>query len=104
MLPTKNTVVELRSFARRAACAPCSMSCIGRAYHHQGSCANPRTQRQLNGLALAEHSVSYCADLRLPFSRPGFGFFGVAAIPAARSFAIRLISFTGTGLASVKWI
>jgi hypothetical protein len=30
------------------------------------------------------------------------GSFVVAAIPAARSFAIRLMSFTGTGLASGK--
>ena len=42
-------------------------------------------------------------DLRLPFPRPGSGFFAVAAIPAARSFAIRLMSFTGTGLLSGKW-
>jgi hypothetical protein len=34
---------------------------------------------------------------------PCSGFFAVAAIPAARSFAIRLISFTGTGLVSGKW-
>ena len=38
--------------------------------------------------------------LRLSFSRPSSGFFAVAAIPAARSFAIRLMSFTGTGLVS----
>ena len=56
-----------------------------------------------NGLALAGHRVSYCADLRLPFSRTGSGFFAVAAIPAARSFAIKLMSFTGTGLVSGKW-
>jgi len=30
-------------------------------------------------------------------------FFAVAAIPAARSFAIRLMSFTGTGLVNGKW-
>jgi len=42
-----------------------------------------------NDLALAGHPVSYCAGLRAPFFR---------------SFAIRLMSFTGTGLVSVKWI
>ena len=56
-----------------------------------------------NGLELPGHTVSYCADLRLPFSRSGSDIFTVAAIPAARSFAIRLMSFTGTGLVSVKW-
>lgn len=43
------------------------------------------------------------AGLRATFFRPGSGFFAVAAIPAARSFAIRLMSFTGTGLVSGKW-
>ena len=57
-----------------------------------------------NDLALAGHPVSYCAGLRAPFFRPGSGFFAAPAIPAARSFAIRLMSFTGTGLVSVKWI
>src|SRR5262249_18432110 len=51
----------------------------------------------------AGHPVSYRADLRLSFSRPSCGFFALAAIPAARSFAIRLMSFTGTGLVSGKW-
>src|SRR4051794_10536016 len=32
------------------------------------------------------------------------GFFAVAAIPAARSLAIRVMSFTGTGLVREKWI
>src|SRR5215472_12578772 len=36
MLPTKNTVVELRSFARPAACAPCSAVAMGGAYHDEG--------------------------------------------------------------------
>src|ERR1019366_6138020 len=45
-----------------------------------------------NDFARAGRSVNY--------SR---GFFAVAAIPAARSFAIRLISFAGTGLVSGKW-
>ena len=52
--------------------------------------------------ARAGHPVSYCAYLRLSFSRPSSGFFAVAAIPAARSFAIRPMSFTGTGLVSGK--
>jgi hypothetical protein len=52
--------------------------------------------------AIAGYTVSYNTHLRLPFSRPGSGFFAVAAISAARSFAILLISFTGTGLVSVK--
>src|SRR5690348_14093259 len=56
-----------------------------------------------NDLALAGYTVSYCAGLRVPFSRRGSGFFAVAAIPAARSFAIRLMSFTGTGLMNGKW-
>jgi hypothetical protein len=51
----------------------------------------------------AGHTVSYWSDLRLPFSRPSSGSFLVAAIPAARSFAIRLMSFTGTGFVSGKW-
>src|ERR1039458_5780236 len=66
--------------------------------------------RSLNGTEVlrlprraAGHTVSYCADLRLPSPRPSSGSFVVAAIPAARSFAIRLMSFTGTGLASGKW-
>jgi|SRR5271169_1161974 len=37
------------------------------------------------------------------FLRLSRGFLVVAAIPAARSFAIRLMSFTGTGLVSGKW-
>ncbi len=41
--------------------------------------------------------------LRLSFSRPSSGFFAVAAIPAARSFAIRSMSFTGTGLVRGNW-
>ena len=45
-----------------------------------------------NDLARAGRSVNY-----------GSGFFVVAAIPAARNLAIRLISFAGTGLASGKW-
>src|SRR5689334_1932488 len=56
-----------------------------------------------NALPRAGHPVSYCADLRPSLSRPSSGFFGVAAIPAARSFAIRPMSFTGTGLVSGKW-
>jgi len=56
-----------------------------------------------NGLARVGHPISYCADLRLSFSRPSSGTFVAAAIPAARSFAIRLMSFTGTGLVSGKW-
>jgi hypothetical protein len=55
-----------------------------------------------NGLARAGHPVSYCADLRLSLSRPSSGFFAVVAIPAARSFASRLMSFTGTDLVSWK--
>jgi hypothetical protein len=35
MLPTKNTVVELRSFARLAVCTPCSAFAIAGAYHGQ---------------------------------------------------------------------
>src|SRR5260370_2041859 len=38
MLPTRNTVVELRSFARPGACAPCSAFLIRRAYHDDGVC------------------------------------------------------------------
>src|ERR1035438_3500421 len=56
-----------------------------------------------NGLARAGHLISYCADLRLAFSRLSSGSFVAAAIPAARSVAIRLMSFTGTGLVSGKW-
>ena len=41
-----------------------------------------------------------CVQLRQ--SRRSNGSFAVAAIPAARSFAIRLMSFTGTGLLSGK--
>lgn len=44
----------------------------------------------------------YCG-LRLLFPRPSSGFFAVAEIPAARSFAIRLMSFTGAGLVSGNW-
>lgn len=62
-----------------------------------------RTTASGTGLPMARHTVSYCADVRLPFPRPGSDFFAVAAIPAARSFAIRLISLTGTGLVSGKW-
>jgi len=47
--------------------------------------------------------VSYCAGLRLAFPWPTGVSFPVAAIPLARSFAIRLMSFTGTGLVSGKW-
>ena len=47
--------------------------------------------------------VSYVLYLRLSFCRPSNGFFAVAAIPAARSFAIRAMSFNGTGLVSGKW-
>jgi hypothetical protein len=49
------------------------------------------------------HPVSYGVYLRLSFSRPSTGFFAVAAIPAARSFAIRAMSFTGTDLVSGNW-
>ena len=49
------------------------------------------------------HPVSYWVYLRLSFSRPSGGFFAVAAIPAARSFAIRPMSFTGTGLVRGNW-
>ena len=56
-----------------------------------------------NDLTRVGRPVSYCADLRLPFSRPGSGFFAVATIPAARSFAIRPMSFTGTGLVRGNW-
>jgi|HubBroStandDraft_2_1064218.scaffolds.fasta_scaffold237128_2 hypothetical protein len=45
----------------------------------------------------------YGLYLRLSFSRPSSGFFAVAAIPAARSFAIRSMSFTGTGLVRGNW-
>jgi hypothetical protein len=55
------------------------------------------------GLPMAGHTVSYYADLCLPFAPTRLRFFRVAAMPAARSFAIRLISFTGTGLVSGKW-
>ena len=58
---------------------------------------------QANGLARAGHPVSYWLYLRLSFSRPSSGFFAVAAIPAARSFAIRSMSFTGTGLVRGNW-
>jgi len=59
----------------------------------------PADQRPAaNGLARAGHPVFYWVYLRLSFSRPSSGFFAVAAIPAARSFAIRPMSFTGTGL------
>ena len=46
--------------------------------------------------------AAYCG-LRLLFSRPSSGFFAVAEMPAARSFAIRLMSFTGAGLVSGNW-
>jgi hypothetical protein len=46
--------------------------------------------------------VSYCADLRLCLSRAATGLFAVWAIAAARNFAIRLMSLTGTGLVSGK--
>jgi hypothetical protein len=61
------------------------------------------TVLQLTTSRWADHPVYYCAGLPLVF-RLGSGFFAAAAIPAARSFAIRLMSFTGTGLLSVKWI
>ena len=48
-------------------------------------------------------TLSYCVDLFLPFTWLTAGFRAVAAIPAARIFAIRLMSFTGTGLVSGKW-
>jgi hypothetical protein len=47
-----------------------------------------------------------CLDgtyLRLSFYRPSGGFFAMAAIPAARSFAMRPMSFTGTGLVNGNW-
>jgi hypothetical protein len=47
-------------------------------------------------------TLLYCG-LRLLFPRPSSGFFAVAEIPAARSFAIRLMSFTGAGLVSGNW-
>ena len=56
-----------------------------------------------NDLARAGHPVSYWVYLRLSFSRPSSGFFAVAAIPAARNFAIRSMSFTGTGLVRGNW-
>ena len=46
----------------------------------------------------------YRAVLRLSFPGPSSGCLAVAAIPAARSFAIRFMSFIGTGLVSGKWI
>jgi hypothetical protein len=55
-----------------------------------------------NGL-VRDHPVSYWAYLRASLSWPSSRFFAVAAIPAARSFAIRAMSFTGTGLVSGKW-
>ena len=45
----------------------------------------------------------YSAGLGLGIPWPGVGPFAPGAIPAARSFAIRLMSFTGTGLVSGKW-
>ena len=64
----------------------------------------PADQRPAaNDLARAGHPVSYGVYLRLSFSRPSSGFFAVAAIAAARSFAIRAMSFTGTGLVSGNW-
>lgn len=64
----------------------------------------PADQRPAaNGLARTGHPVSYGLYLRLSVSRPSIGFFAVAAIPAARSFAIRSMSFTGTGLVRGNW-
>ena len=64
----------------------------------------PADQRPAaNGLARSSHPVSHWLYLRLSFSRPSSGFFAVAAIPAARSFAIRSMSFTGTGLVRGNW-
>ena len=56
-----------------------------------------------NAFTVAGQAVPYCGDLLLPLSRLNTGFRAVAAMPAARSFAIRLMSFTGTGLVSGKW-
>jgi hypothetical protein len=58
---------------------------------------------RLWGVSPAGRLVSYGADLLVSFPRPSSGFLAVAAIPAARSFAIRLMSFTGTGSVSGKW-
>ena len=58
---------------------------------------------QTNSLARTGHPVSYWAYLRLSFFRPSSGLFAVAAIPAARSFAMRTMSFTGTCSVSGKW-
>ena len=38
MLPTRKTVVELRSFAQSAACAPCSTLAMRGAYHDEELC------------------------------------------------------------------
>ena len=78
--------------------------CISRQIVQLARVGLPADQRPAaNGLARAGHPVSYWVYLRLSFSRPSSGFFAVAAIPAARSFAIRSMSFTGTGLVSGKW-
>ena len=45
----------------------------------------------------------YGAGLRPFFSPASSGLVRVATIPAARNFATRLMSFTGTGLVSGKW-
>jgi hypothetical protein len=52
---------------------------------------------------VAEEYAGCGTYLRLSFSRPSGGFFAVAAIPAARSFAMRPMSLTGTGLVSGNW-
>ena len=72
-----------------------------------GSWSERRSQDhylKANGVKWAASSpVSYFAEFRPSFSRPNSVFFAVAAIPAARSFLIRLTSFSGTGLVSGNW-
>jgi DNA-directed RNA polymerase specialized sigma24 family protein len=52
---------------------------------------------------LAFFQLNHSCSLRLSFPRTSSVFFAAAAISAARSFAIRSMSFTGTGLVRGNW-